>query len=146
MVSKSKKGGAVDALAKAGVVGASEGAGLPAVVEEIDNPVMPMSECLEGYDFTRDLSLKPGQGVRDATFVGRGAVATIIDDRDGKPRDVPTLLLRIDNVTYRMLASSMLERRFKDIPEGSIVCIVHRGETRTRKGNRLTVYDVGVQR
>jgi hypothetical protein len=110
-----------------------------------DSPICDPGEALRGYEFIRDLTLLEGQGVKDATYLGHGEPAPIADPATGDVREVPTILLKIKNVTYRMLASAMLDRLLGAVKEGQIVAIVNRGLTETRKGRRMTVWDVGVR-
>lgn len=119
----------------------------PGELAELDDapPILSATDAMAGFSFVRDLTLEAGQGIAGATYMGHGEPAEIADPDDGTVREVPTILLKLGNVTYRMLSSSMLERRIGAVREGSIVAIANRGETRTRKGRRLTVWDVGVR-
>lgn len=114
-------------------------------IEHVDSPIMEPEECLSGYSFVRDLVLAEGQGVRDAEYLGKGEAANIADPATGEVREVPTVLLRIGKVTYRMLASAMLERLLGAVEVGKVVAIVNRGFVETRKGRRMTSWDVGVK-
>ena len=116
-----------------------------ALAKMADSPICDPGEALRGYEFIRDLTLLEGQGVKDATYLGHGEPAPIADPATGDVREVSTVLLKIKNVTYRMLASAMLDRLLGAVKEGQIVAIVNRGLTETRKGRRMTVWDVGVK-
>jgi len=110
-----------------------------------DSPVVDAAEALDGYQFVRDLTLQEGQGVTGATYLGSGEPAAIADPATGEVREVPTVLLQIKNVRYRMLASAMLERLLGAVKPGAIVAIVNRGMVDTRRGRRMTAWDVGVK-
>jgi hypothetical protein len=116
------------------------------IVPSKDSPIVEADAAMAGYEFVRDLTLAEGQGVSGAIYLGKGEPAAIADPATGEVREVPTVLLKVRNVTYRMLASAMLERLLGAVKVGSVVAICNRGLVETRRGRRMTAWDVGVRK
>jgi len=136
MSKKVKAGTAMVSASETGAVGLGD---------TVDDPTFTAAaESLAEFRFLRDLTLQEGQGVK-GTFVGFGEKAEFADDKTGEVREVPTAIIQIANVRYRLLCPTMLERLLGAVKAGEVVAIIRGGYRNTRKGHRITDYAVGVE-
>lgn len=101
------------------------------------------SLAAKGYRITRDIKLEAGQGF-EGIYEGEGGTVEVADPATGELRPVPSFLFSRGNLRIRLLGASMLVRKLAEVNIGDRVAVVNLGQTTTRAGRRLTVYDVGV--
>lgn len=106
------------------------------------------ADMFEGMTIDQVVSLKDGEAIK-GIFRGKGETVEVENtDKDGNTEKKPIDTWRIETAPGRIscvVSSAQLDRKMPTIEEGSIVCIGRLGVEKTRKGQQITRFVVGVE-